>query len=487
MEPLIRFLNPISRLGYRKNSFWFPFIVSVLFIVLSEFYIYSIVGNPQNAGATYIIFAHIAFAVYFSFRDGVKGGVIASLLAVVYYFYIIYTRNYTGDRLTSGINTSLVLGLIYLLISFVIGWLKQTIDTLIGREKDAKRRLQAIISQLPVGVIITDRQGRVVETNKRIDVLLGTKIPIGFRVGDKALLEARSKGKLINPSQEPLALALATSKIVVGKEMIIKRKDGKHVYLQVSASPIHNHEGKVIAAASISTDVTQQKELEKRKDDFVNMASHELKTPITSMKLYLEVLTARLQTEDKNIKKILSRIRYQTENLQELVSDLLDVSKIQTGKLTFNKTEFVLNELVSEIIQDMQDSTSKHDITFHTKQKVTVYGDRFRLYQVLTNLLTNAIKYSPDGGVVKVSLKREDSKAVVRVQDFGIGIPREQQKKIFDRLYQVTDPKEKTFPGLGMGLYISKEIMRRHKGTIWVESEKDKGSTFFITLPLKHD
>jgi signal transduction histidine kinase len=485
MKRILRYLNPIKRLGQRKYSFWFPFLASIILPLVSEFYAYSIAGDPKAVGA-YIIFLHVAFIIYFSFRDGIKGGVITVFFAIAYYAYIIYTRNYSGDQLTRSIDTTIILGILYLALACVIGWLKQTIDTLLGREKDERRRLQSIISQLPVGVVVTDKDGYVVEVNKKIDAILGTKIPIGFKVGEREdILETTQNGKKVQPSQGPLAQVLATGKAIAGREMVIERKDGKHVFVQVSAAPIHNHEGKIIAAASISTDVTQQKELEKRKDDFVNMASHELKTPITSMKLYLEALTARLQTSDKSTQKIISRIKYQTENLQELVSDLLDVSKIQTGKLTFNKEDFSLNELIEEIIQDMQDASANHRISFRTKQKVSVHADRFRLYQVLTNLLTNAIKYSPEGGEIKVGLKRTDGKSVVSVQDFGIGIPKGQQKKIFDRLYQVTDPTEKTFPGLGMGLYISKEIMKRHKGSIWVESQKDKGSTFFIAIPVK--
>lgn len=484
MKRILRYLNPISRLGHRKYSFWFPLLTSLLITVLSEFYAYSILQNPLAVGA-YIIFIHVAIIIYFAFRDGIKGGVITVFFAIAYYAYIIDTRNYAGERLTAGIDTSIVLAVLFLALACVIGWLKQTIDKLIEREKDERRRLQTIISQLPVGVVITDSHGKVIEVNKRLESILGTKIPIGYSVAQEPVVETRHKGKKITPSSGPMATALSTGKPVVGREIAVTRKDGKVVYIQVSASPIHNDRGKIIAAASISADITQQKEMEKRKDDFVSMASHELKTPITSMKLYMEALTKRLNTDDERTLKILSRIRYQTENLQELVSDLLDVSRIQTGKLSFNKEDFSLNALIEETMQGLQESTSKHTITFKSKSKIMVYADRFRLYQVLTNLLTNAIKYSPDGGEIAIALKHVDGKVVVTIKDNGIGIPKAQQKKIFERLYQVTDPKEKTFPGLGMGLYISKEIMRRHKGHIWVESEKDKGSTFYFSLPLK--
>ena len=161
------------------------------------------------------------------------------------------------------------------------------------------------------------------------------------------------------------------------------------------------------------------------------------------------------------------------------------MSKIISAVSTARKEDFTINELISETVAGLQETAQTRKITFSATKSIQLYGDRFRLYQVLTNLLTNAIKYSQEGGVIKVKLTNSHDKATVSVKDSGIGIPKDQQKKIFDRLYQVTDAKEKTFPGLGMGLYISKEIIRRHRGSIWVESEKDKGSTFYFSLPLK--
>jgi signal transduction histidine kinase len=157
---------------------------------------------------------------------------------------------------------------------------------------------------------------------------------------------------------------------------------------------------------------------------------------------------------------------------------------LQTGKLHFTKEDIRLDELIEETVEQLEGTTKNQSITFSGKNPLTVNADRYRVYQVLNNLITNAAKYSPEGSDITVRLKKIDGKAVVSVSDSGIGISKDQQKKIFDRLYQVVDAEINTFPGLGMGLYISKEIIKRHKGTIWVESEKGKGSTFFFSLPL---
>lgn len=485
MKRLLGYLNPITRLGKKEYSILFPFFITVLSAILLEMYAYFLVKDPDAVGLP-AIFVFIGLIIYFAFHDGIRGGFITSALTIGYYFYIIYTRHHQGEQLKASIETTGILGLIYFILAGVIGWLKQTIDELIVRESDERRRLQAIIQQLPVGVVITDNKGKIVMVNKRLNTMLGIKIPIGFNITKGALLDTTYKGKPAHTQNFPLVHALNTGKPLVGREFIVNRKDKKRTYIQVSASPIHNSENKIIAAASIINDITAQKEMEQRKDDFVNIASHELKTPITSMKLYVDSLMNRIKTyNDERSLKTVGNIKNQIEKLQKLVNDLLDVSRLQTGKLVFTKEEFRIDTLIEEIIDVLQDSAVDKKIIFTKKLPLIVLADRFRIYQVITNLITNAIKFSNQGERIIVSLQKQDDKAVVSIQDFGIGVAKEQQKKIFERLYQVNDEKVKTFPGFGMGLYISKEIIKKNKGSIWVESELGKGATFYFSLPIQ--
>ncbi len=484
LEKLFVFFNPVFRLGQKNYSSILPLSITLLVAVLLEFYAYVIVKDPNVVGI-FAIFIFIALIIYFASRDGIKGGLVTTGVTICYYAYIIYTRQHKGQQLTTSIETTAILGILYIFISITIGWLKQTIDILIEREADEKRRLQTIIEQLPVGVVITDNKGVIQQTNKQLDTILGMKLPQGLIAGKHLFIKGKYGGEVMNESHSPLRQVLSMGSSINNREFVITRPDGKEVHISVSASVIHNKRGKVIAAASIISDITQQKELETRKDDFVNMASHELKTPVTSMKLYVESLITRLERhgDETNI-KIIKNIKKQTERLQELINDLLDVSRIQTGKLTFTKETFRLEELIGETIDELRESVKQRKLHFATSSTISVYADKFRIYQVLTNLITNAVKYSPEESEITISLARKDRKCIVSVQDVGIGIAKHEQKKIFDRLYQVTDRKEKTFPGLGMGLYISKEIVVRHKGAIWVESQKGKGSTFYFTLPL---
>lgn len=220
------------------------------------------------------------------------------------------------------------------------------------------------------------------------------------------------------------------------------------------------------------------------RDDFISVASHELKTPITSLKMYTQVLQNKFaQRGETDLLKYFDKIDDQANKLSLLINDLLNVSKLQHGKLDFAIEPFDLNNIVKETTEALQETARQHTIIVEGKIPKQVHGDRYRIYQVITNLLTNAIKYSPKANKVVVQLIPEKKVAVVTVKDFGIGIEKEQQKKIFSQFYRVNTTDEKTFPGLGMGLFIAHEIVKRHGGEMRVMSEKGKGSQFSFTLP----
>lgn len=236
---------------------------------------------------------------------------------------------------------------------------------------------------------------------------------------------------------------------------------------------------------TITHDITERMHAERRKDEFISMASHELKTPVTSLKGFANVLQRRLIKQgDEQGQQYLSRMDTQLNKLAKLINDLLDISKMQAGKLAYEVEQVDLDALVQETVENVQATTSTHQIFIEGKTEGHMLGDKDRVGQVFINLLTNAIKYSPQAEKVIVRLSREQEQAIVSVQDFGIGISTANYQKIFERFYQVTDPEEKTYPGLGLGLYISSEIIERHHGRIWVESSKGQGSIFSVALPL---
>lgn len=220
------------------------------------------------------------------------------------------------------------------------------------------------------------------------------------------------------------------------------------------------------------------------RDEFINIASHELKTPVTSLKMYTQIMHKQFQkTGNEALLAPLSKMNGQLQKLNLLIDDLLNISKIQLGKLEFHLELFDINALIHDIVESIQHNEIKHKITIEGTLKDHVYGDKDRIGQVITNLITNAVKYSPSAQLVTIILKEDKKHTTISIQDYGIGIDKPHLEKIFERFYRVTDPNEKTFPGLGIGLYISSQIIHRHSGTIDVTSTKGKGSTFSFTLP----
>ncbi|HVA10818.1 MAG TPA: ATP-binding protein, partial [Candidatus Dormibacteraeota bacterium] len=232
-------------------------------------------------------------------------------------------------------------------------------------------------------------------------------------------------------------------------------------------------------------DITVRQQLEQQKDEFVSIASHELKTPITSVKAYTQILGKRFQkAEDAKSVELIAKMDAQLDKLTDLIGDLLDVTKIEAGRIQFHESHFDFNDLVEETVEELQRTTEKHHIEQDLQPSRTVYGDHERLGQVLINFLTNAIKYSPHADRIIVGTAVDEDNVTLSVQDFGVGLSKEEQAKVFERFYRVGGSDQATFPGLGLGLYIASDIIKRHKGQVWVESIKAKGSTFYFSLPM---
>jgi signal transduction histidine kinase len=234
----------------------------------------------------------------------------------------------------------------------------------------------------------------------------------------------------------------------------------------------------VLAAA-----VSERRVLEKRKDDFISFASHELKTPVTSVKAYAQILQKIFsEKRERKAAKYLSHMDIQLNRLASLINNMLDLSKMQTSELILEEKRFSLQELLDEIIDTMQISTY-HVILQKGKVSEDIYGDKERIGQVVTNLLSNAIKYSPHKGRIIISTKMTQQNIIISIRDYGVGIAAEHQQKIFDRFFRVTDDANRARSGLGIGLYLSKVIIKRHGGELWVKSKAKKGSEFSFSLP----
>ncbi|MEO7309330.1 MAG: PAS domain S-box protein [Chitinophagaceae bacterium] len=263
----------------------------------------------------------------------------------------------------------------------------------------------------------------------------------------------------------------------------LRQADGAYRWFLTRGYPVKDAYGNIERWIGTNIDIHEQKTKEHQKDDFISIASHEMKTPLTTAKGYLELLMMLLSEEDKTAFLYANKANHAVERLHSLITELLDASKIQNGKLDYNLTMFDFNEMVDEAIENIQLTAKNHSLQKNGTSVSSIKGDKNRLQQVMINILSNAVKYSPKADKVHIKVEEQYGNIQVSVQDFGIGMSGQHLDKVFDRYYRVQEHAVH-FQGLGIGLYISSNIIQRHEGKMWVESEPGKGSTFYFTLPL---
>ncbi|MEJ2883990.1 hybrid sensor histidine kinase/response regulator [Pedobacter sp. GR22-6] len=271
-----------------------------------------------------------------------------------------------------------------------------------------------------------------------------------------------------------------------GLDYITKPVDMDILLLKVKTFyRIYEQSRKLIEIQSALLDeIEYRKQAERKKDEFISIASHELKTPLTSVKGYMQLLGRSVEKGDiPTVKRHLGKAQVQLEKLNELIADLLDISKIESGKMKFSKKHFSFDCLLDSVVDIIHQSNPEFTIRRNGKIGEDVFADEMRIEQVIINFLTNAIKYSPGTTEIEINASLEGDKVYLGVKDYGIGIEPAQQKSVFDKFYRVEETAIH-FQGLGIGLYISSEIIRRHQGEVGVKSKLGQGSEFFFLLPL---
>lgn len=341
--------------------------------------------------------------------------------------------------------------------------------------------LRSITTAAPTGLWQSDAEGNIIYVNQTwVD---WTGIPFEEQLGkgwlkavvDEDLPRLRKNYEVVFQTHESFEI-----------EYRINHADGTVHWCVATGRPQYSPEGQFEGYIGAGMDITEQKHLQQQKDNFIGIASHELKTPVTSIKAYTQVLE-RMFRKNGAIKEaeMISKMDGQLNRLTSLIGDLLDVTKINSGRLQFNDRTFDFNALVAELVEDLQRTTQNHVLATTYSEPVEVFADEERIGQVVTNLITNAIKYSPDTGRIDISTSIVGNEVQLCVKDYGIGIAEENLDKVFEQFYRVTGDMQHTFPGLGLGLYISAEIIKRAGGHIWVDSVEGHGATFCFTLPLK--
>lgn len=270
-------------------------------------------------------------------------------------------------------------------------------------------------------------------------------------------------------------------------EMRFKNREGKYIWHLNIASPILDENGQIKMWVGSTTDIQKLKEEDQRKADFVSLLSHELKTPVTSIKGYIQLMQREIKKNNLQKEKIesgLDRVDRLVKQLTGLVSDMLDLSRIETDRLDLKRKTVVLNALVTEVIEDFRMTAPERDITITQSEELVTQLDHDKIAQVLINLISNAIKYSPAKSPINIEISKSDQNGMVSITDQGIGIAEKDHKKIFERFYRVEGKDEKHFSGFGIGLYLAHSIIERHGGKLTIQSKPQKGSTFTFSIPL---
>lgn len=350
--------------------------------------------------------------------------------------------------------------------------LKNTLDEI----SSEKSKLNAIINQMGDGLIAVDNEGYIIHVNPtfiqmlRINQMYTTRPIYDDIVGkyNKNLTLKNIKKKNVSQGSEIIKLE--------NKDIL----RANFVYLK-------NDKEEVKGLILVVQDITEHEKLDTMRKEFVANVSHELKTPITTIKSYTETLLDGAMDDKEICDSFLSVIDKESDRMARLVSDLLQLSRMDHKKNNFNSSRFDIDNLLKDIV-------NKLDISFKEKnhiikiglcdKNIIINGDKDRIEQVIQNILTNAIKYTPNNGVVSISIKEEDEQAIISIKDNGIGIPKEDVSRIFERFYRVDKARSRDMGGTGLGLSIAKHIIEQHGGDISVQSEVGKGTEFKIKLPV---
>ncbi len=369
------------------------------------------------------------------------------------------------------------------------------------RVEDERARFRSILVQLPEGILLGEAtEGNISYANASAATILG--IPVQDLAGVSFHRHARSYPLNDVHDRQALPWNFVVINALLGKtassqETVVAKPDGNTLIMLSSSAPLRNEKGSITGAVIVFQDITAQKMIERQKNAFLSLASHELRTPVTAIVGFAEILQLKdAHNEGLNpiSQRAIAQIVAQSDQLTRLIEEMFDLTRLENAQLSLNCGLHDLHAILKEVIGSQEITARGHSIRLVSKGpgatgKVIGYFDEQRVMQIMNNLISNAIKYSPDGSEIEVGLQRTPEnadEALIWVRDRGIGIPKNEVHLIF-QLFHRAGNLNNSMSGLGVGLYLVKEMVTRHKGRIWVESTEGEGSTFYILLPLKKE
>jgi PAS domain S-box-containing protein len=356
-----------------------------------------------------------------------------------------------------------------------------------GEIEATQAKESALLGSLGEGIVVTDRNGLVELINKQAEEMMGWKSPevVGKKWYEVAHLQDEG-GNPVPPESRATQKVLLTGKPVYSSVNYYVRRDGTRFPVGTTAAPVVM-EGKTVGVIAVFRDITTEKEIDRAKTEFVSLASHQLRTPLSAIKWYAEMLAdgdaGALNVEQA---EFVHNLYQSNERMIELVNSLLNISRLELGKIKIEPVETDLGQLAADSLKELEPkvATKKQKVILNVDSGVPkVMVDPKLIRQVYANLLTNAVKYTPEGGSITVEIAKKGDEVVSRVTDTGYGIPAEDKKRIFERFYRAQNIQKVDAEGTGLGLYLVKAIIESSNGKVWFESEENKGTTFWISLP----
>jgi two-component system sensor histidine kinase VicK len=359
-----------------------------------------------------------------------------------------------------------------------IGTVLDITETVLAEEKNA--RLLSIIESSNDAIISITLEGIITSWNTAAEEIFGFQ--------QREVMGTPAYHMIPSDKQQEVSRLL--SRVAQGErvqhlETSLVTKDGRTIDVAITLSPLKDPTGKIIGFSKIVRDITEKKQEEQRKNSFIALVSHEIKTPITAVAAYLQmVLQKAKKDQDSFYVNMLSRAEVKVKKMTAMVQDFLNVARLEEGKLLIIKKQFELSPMIREVADDAHFLSTKHTISILGCEDLSVYGDKDKLAHVLSNLLSNAIKYSPNGGDIFINCESLDKKARISVTDQGLGIKKSDQKRIFERFYRVQNEEVQAASGFGIGLYLASEILAHHDSQLQINSKEGVGSTFFFDLSI---
>lgn len=352
-----------------------------------------------------------------------------------------------------------------------------------------RAQAEALFNSIGDGAITTDEFGKITRVNPAAEAILGySEDDLKGEWFPRKIISLDEDGRPVRLMDRPVTRAFLTG-MSVSEKMHYKRKDGSSVAVSVSVSPIM-FEDKPIGAIEVFRDITQEEEIDRMKSEFISLASHQLRTPLSAIKTYSHMLSDGFMgdvtpAQRSSLRTIISA----ADRMNELISTLLNITRIESGTISVMPKDLKVDKIVDEVLKEVALSAADRYITL--TQTVNGAGslqaktDTLILKEVITNLVSNAIKYTPDGGKVTVEIKPMAGKIQISVEDTGWGIPESAQEQVFTKFFRAPNIVKRETTGTGLGLYLVKGLLDRLGGHIWFKSKEGEGTTFFFTIPRR--